>query len=333
MARVEWKLADADPLGVDSARLDEIAHAAGSLLPGIESLLVARHGSLLLERYFNGATPASRIDRWSITKSVLSALVGIAVEAGSIDSLERTLEDFFPDHVGRARDRRVRRITLRQLLTMTGGFAANVSLPFRWMESADWLRELLGRPLSHEPGSTFAYDDGSSHLVSAALTGATGVSAETFARRHLFEPLGFSEEVRWRTDPQGYSSGGTGLHLTAREMATFGELFLQHGAWPGVHSVVPARWVRQSTARQAHIAELEYYGFLWSGYGFHWWRYPSDGLRQGFVASGYGGQSIFVWPDLGLIVVTTGHEFGDDSNELWRPVRSVICDPVLATVS
>jgi CubicO group peptidase (beta-lactamase class C family) len=250
-----------------------------------------------------------------VTKSVISALVGIALARGDLKSLDQKLVDFLPatDITG-STDPRIRDVTLRDLLTMRAGFKGDVITNFDYTNSDDWPKALVNRELVRDPGSKFAYDSGTAHLLSTVLTKATGMSAAEYAALHLFGPLGFGK-VYWPYDPTGNSLGGWALELTPRQMAQLGLLYLRHGTWAG-QQIVPASWVARSTAKEvdthARGARTSAAGYPpWRGYGYLWWRYPRN-RPAGFMAVGRGGQYIVVWPKLDLIVVTTA--FVQDAN-------------------
>jgi CubicO group peptidase (beta-lactamase class C family) len=258
-------------------------------------VVVARDGHIVFEKYYRGAAPAARLGVFSITKSVTSLLVGIALQRGDVANLDSRLAEFFPRDVRGARDRRVRRITVRQLLTMTAGYR---DVPTA--RADDWVRTQIDRPLATNPGAAFAYDNGSYHLLSALLTKVTGKTADAYARQVLFRPLEIRQE-RWPTDGQGHSLGNTGLELRPRDLLELGELVL-HGGRRHRRQIVPAAFVRAATRRQTRIAPgLDY------GYG--WWILTRRGPRT-VAALGYGGQAICVLPDQRLVIVVTGS--GDD---------------------
>lgn len=310
------------------AQLEDATLAVAAVLTSVDSVVLARGRSTQFEHHFNGSTPRDRLNRYSIAKCVTSALVGIALAEGRLQSLDQQLREFFPNELSRENPD-VAEITLRQLLTMTAGFEGDPPFPaLPWKTQPDWIAALLARPLVREPGLAYEYDTGSSHLLSAVLTRTTGMPAATFARIHLFGPLGVADEVSWPADPQGHSSGGTGLELTANAMAAFGRLYLQRGRWQG-RQIVPAEWVDLSTTRQVDTDTYDL-GFRWTEYGYHWRVYPTDEGIAGFVAGGFGGQLICVWPELDLVLVTTAHEFSSTryTNE-WSHMRRLIRDVIL----
>lgn len=275
--------------------------------PGLASVLVSRHGRLVFERYYRGATGKEDENVFSVTKSVVSALVGIALEEGKLRSLDQRLVDFFPGDLAPGTDPCVRTITLRDLLTMTSGYREPLIAA-----SDDWVRTLLDRPLSSDPGTAFSYDDGSAHLAGAALAQATGVPLRSYAQRKLFGPLGI-HPARWSTDGQGHSLGSTGLFLRPRDLQKLGLLYLREGRWHG-RQVVPATWVRESTRTHVKVPN----GFA---YGYFWWVNP--GPHGGFLALGYAGQTIAVFPKLDLVVTTTGGG-GFDVLGVLRPILAAL---------
>ena len=293
--------AGADGPPVASAALDptrlEAAVEAATGMPRLHSLLIARHGELLLERYFNGASARRVANIKSASKSVLSSLVGIALGRGELASVDQTIDEFFPEHLASADGPRKREITIEDLLTMRAGLESTSFGNYgAWVLSGDWVRHALQRPMHSEPGTTRRYSTGNTHLLSAILTQATGMSTWQFAQRHLAEPLGFSL-ARWPTDPQGIYFGGNDMLFTPRQMLAFGQLYLDRGR-AGETEIVPAPWVDKSVVTRTRSRRSI------RGYGYSWW-VRHVGTRKIFYAWGYGGQFIFVVPDLELVVVTT----------------------------
>jgi CubicO group peptidase (beta-lactamase class C family) len=278
-------IANANPVDLDRALRNE---------PGVVSAVVERNGRVTFEHYYRGATRTTRLDVFSVTKSVMSTLIGIAVRRGAL-RLDQPLADFFPREARSARDKRVRTITVRHLLTMTSGYRDS-----RVIASDDWVDVLIHRPLAAPPGRTFSYDNGSYHLLSAVLTKAVGMTAQEYAQRVLFGPLGIAPP-RWSSDGQGHSLGNTGLRLAPRELLRLGELYLHGGRWRG-RQVVPAAYVRAATVE--HSAQ---------GYGYGWWAFRYRGA-DGFAALGANGQIIGVFPSRHVVAVLTGT--GSDAGRL-----------------
>lgn len=266
-------------------------------LPKLRSLLLSIDGELVVERYFQGAKPTQWANLKSASKSVLSTLVGIALDRGYLGSVRDPIGKFFPNYFARADDPAKKTITIEDLLTMRSGLETTSNRNYgRWVQSGDWVRHVLTRPMVDEPGGRMIYSTGNSHLLSALLTKTTGMSTYDFARRHLANPLGI--EIRpWARDPQGIYFGGNEMHLTPRAMLAIGELYLNRGR-AGDRQVVSEAWVRESLEPRTRSQR--------SGreYGYGWWIGELSG-RRAYYAWGHGGQFIFVVPALKMVVVTT----------------------------
>jgi CubicO group peptidase (beta-lactamase class C family) len=223
----------------------------------------------------------------------------VAIADGKIRGVEQPLAELLAPRYQAllTADPRKRAISVEHLLTMRAGLEPTSFGNYgSWVTSRDWVRDALRRPLVADPGGPMLYSTGSTHLLSAALTRATGTSTYAYARDRLFRPLGIALRP-WQTDPQGIYFGGNEMRLTAREMLRFGELYRNGGRHAGVQ-VVPAAWVAASTQPVTQSP--------WSGesYGRGWW-VKQSGAHRVFFAWGYGGQYIFVVPDLQLVMVTS----------------------------
>jgi CubicO group peptidase (beta-lactamase class C family) len=305
--------------GLDRALLDT-AYAQAARLPRLRSLLVARDGEILAERYFRGATAERPANVKSVSKSIVSALVGIAVAEGHLRGPEQPVAPFFPEHLSRDPDPRKRAITVGNLLSMQSGLERTSGPGYgAWVTSRDWVRHALVRPMVEDPGGRMLYSTGNTHLLSAILTEATGRSTWAYARDVLAEPLGI-RLPQWPTDPQGIYFGGNEMRLTPRAMVRFGELYRNGGRYGG-RQVVPEAWVRASLVPRTRSP--------WSGdeYGYGWFLSTAGGHPM-FYAWGYGGQFIFVVPELRLTVVTTSDpdlpREGDHLDEIRRILRTLI---------
>ncbi len=307
-------------VGLDAAPLEELARRAEAGYWGrVDSVHVARRGQLAFERHFRGYDGQTPHRMYSVTKSVTSLLVGIALDQGHIPGLDRTLLSFFPEYAVddiANMDERKARITLDDLLTMRAGFRwdewtfpytdpRNDTTPL--FASDDWMKHMLDLPMAHEPGTVFTYSSGVTMLLSGILRNATGMTAREFAAEHLFGPLGITQ-FGWEEGPDGIFNTGWGLFLKPRDMLRLGQLVLDGGRWDGVQ-VVPEDWVRQSTLPTVVRSST-------TGYGFQWWTMPllgqsgrSSTLADVPYAAGWGGQHIFVVPALELVVAVTGANY------------------------
>ena len=283
-------------VGGQPSSLDAVAKSASSL-PRLKSLLVSHRGSLVLERYYNGARATQPANIKSASKSVISALTGIAIARGHIKSVDQRIADYFPE-LAKDPEPKKREITIEDLLTMRSGLASTSGRGYgAWVQSKNWVRYVLARPLIDEPGTRVEYSTGSSHLLSAIITKATKRNTWQFAQAELARPLGFSL-APWPADPQGVYFGGNEMLMTPRQMIEFGELYLNDGRATN-QQVIPKDWIEQTQVgrgRSRWGSDREY------GYGF--WIREFSGARS-YYAWGYGGQFIFIVPSKDLVIVTT----------------------------
>ena len=272
------------------------ARTSAAALPRLHSLLVSHRGQLVLE-YYREPRFARPANVKSVSKSVVSALVGIAIERRLIPSVKTPIGDYFPQ-LKSDPDARKRNITIEDLLTMRQGLESTSFDNYgSWVRSRNWVRYVLERPMLADPGTTVEYSTGSTHLLSAILTKATRRSTWSFAQEALGAPLGI-RIAPWPRDPQGIFFGGNDMLMTPRQMLAFGELYLNRGRARG-RQIVPAAWVQTSCdgrGRSRFNPDQEY------GYG--WWIRDFAGERACF-AWGYGGQYIFVFPSVDLVVSLT----------------------------
>lgn len=285
-----WTTAAPEALGVDADKLSEMSKAAEKL--NLHSLIVIRHGVIVSETYYPPYTAETRHELYSVTKSFMSTLVGIAVDKGLL-TVDKLALDFFPDHTFANLDSRKQAMRVDDLLTMTSGLDWVEGDPtYRAMyQSSDWVQYVLDLPMTDDPGSQFLYCSGCSHILSAIVQTASGQNGRAFAEENLFKPLGIRFD--WDTDSQGIPIGGWGLQITPRDMAKLGYLYLHQGNWD-TRQVVSPQWIKAAT--QKHIENGG------GGYGYQWWLQPELG---GYSALGRYGQTIFVQPELDLVVVTT----------------------------
>ncbi len=266
-------------------------------MPRLHSLLVSQDDDLIVERYFNGARAQDRANIKSVSKSVMSALIGLAIAEGHIESLDQSITDYYPEI---ATDDRKRQITIGNLLSMQAGLETTSFYNYgSWVLSDDWVAYALQQPVRAEPGTRLVYSTGNTHLLSDILTAATGRSTLDFARRSLAAPLGF-ELAPWPQDPNGVYFGGNNMTLTPRQMLSFGSLYLNDGK-VGSRQVIPASWV--ATSFQRRVESPRERGRY---YGYGWWIKSMAGFEAPY-AWGYGGQFIMLVPELELVVVTTSN--------------------------
>ena len=268
-----------------------------SELPQLRSLLVSRRGQLVAEYYARGVRPDAPANVKSASKSIISTLVGIAIDRGAIKSVKEPIATWFPE-LRQDADRRKQAITVEDLLTMRAGLESTSGRNYgAWVRSGNWVRYALGQPMVGEPGGAMEYSTGSSHLLSAILTKASGASTWQFAQDALAAPIGF-RLAKWPQDPQGVYFGGNEMLLAPKQMVAIGELYLNRGK-AGGRQIVPASWIDTSCEPRTTSA--------WDSerqYGYGWWIQDFTHGKACF-AWGYGGQYILIFRDLDLVVTAT----------------------------
>ena len=340
----------ADPLPAAIADVMDSYTTTGN----VRAIIVNVNGRTRFERYYS-SSPAESRNIYSVTKSVTSTLVGIAISEGRL-RLNESLSQMLPRYAAEMKPS-VARVTLRQLLTMTGGFPDTSNLDETGLlTSPDWVRYIL-RHQDFAPGDAWRYSDYGAHLLAPILVQATGESVLAYARAKLFDPLGLVTQpgsqppvdeahvpeyrqatFAWPVDPQGFQTTFTWLKLRPRDTATFGQLFLQEGQWNG-RQVVPAAWVRQATTAQTGKAFPDIGGSApgsaWNptNYGYFWWVEPSAGVSA-YYALGFGGQLVEVVPSLHLVIAVSSnaddvHGAAVGPDELQHLVDAIV--PIIKT--
>ena len=302
-----WRTSTPEQQGMDSAQLARMFAEINQQHFSLNSVLIIRHGYLVTEVYVPPFQADTKRKIYSITKSIISALVGIALDQGYLHDVNQKALDFFTDRTIANNDTRKHAITLKHLLTMTSGLQPSTQ------DRGDIVQKTLNLPMVAKPGVKWDYNTDSTHLLSAILQKVTGQSALAFAQTQIFTPLGITD-VAWSTDANGVNIGGSALKMTPRDLAKFGYLYLHGGVWNG-RQVVPRDWVQTSTAKQVDCTEKR-------GYGYLWWQMPFGG----YAALGYGGQEILVFPEHDLVVVFTTSPM--DEKKLWKLVSDFILPAV-----
>jgi CubicO group peptidase (beta-lactamase class C family) len=317
-----WRTSNPKALGMDDSLLAKAARTIEQEGLAVHSMLVIRNGAIVTERYYSPYEQGTKHDLHSVTKSVISALVGIAIDKGFIGSVEDPVLSYFPDHIPHGDPRRDA-LTLEHLLTMSSGLGQTEILEM--LQSEDAVQHVLNLEMTSQPGAIWDYNDGNYHILSAILQQATGMSALEFAQAHLCAPLDISD-VTWGSDQNGITMGGWGLWMTPRDMAKIGLLYLNEGVWEG-EQIVPAEWVHGSVERQFQIEEP---GEPWAlHYGYGWWVHDIGA----FAAHGSGGQFIYVIPDLDVVVVFTGGLNALDFVEPELLIRDYVMPAVVSSAS
>lgn len=332
-----WTVAGLSQVGINQSAVEEAVQVIlDGTYTGIDGLIMVRHGLLVLDETFR--TQLDVVDRGlgnqnielhsmqSTTKSITSALVGVALDQGILVDVNESIWDSFPEYPNIANwDQRKSQIELHHLLTMQHGLAWDEwSYPSndpRNTNSAMWqysdhVKYVLDLPMASQPGTTYAYGTGVSHVIGAIAANRSAQSIASFSDQYLFAPLGI-DEFYWYPDPMGRATTGGGLFLSQRSLAKFGQLFLNKGVWK-FDRLVSSDWVAESTSEKV---DLDFNLHRDTGYGYQWWRdrFWVDGQWiDSFFTAGNGGQFSYVFPELDLVVVFTGRNYGDQS--MYQPM-------------
>lgn len=294
-----WPTSTPEEQGVDSSLLAELFEEVERSETAVDSVTVVRHGVIVADAYVSAFEPQTLHVIHSCTKSIMSTLIGIAIDHGYLEGIQVPLLELFPGATVDNVNPWKQDLTLEDALMMATGMDAQDSYLYRWrgltaMRGSDnWTEYALSFPMVAEPGTRFDYSNTASYLLSAALQRATGTKTAGFADRYLFGPLGITDYV-WPESPEGVNIGWGEVQLTPHDMAKLGYLYLRGGMW-GTTQIVSREWV--TTATTEHIRA----GTLSDGYGYHWWT-DDDGY---FTALGYAGQYIAVLPREDAVVVFT----------------------------
>lgn len=304
----EMETIDAESVGMSLDKLRELDNALNFQLGIIKGIVVVRKGHIVFERYFKGFGSEDTHHVTSVTQSITSTLVGIAIEEGYIKSVDQKILDFFPEAAPKASDMLKRILTIKDLLTMTAPYSWKAKEPLdRLRRQKNWTMFMLNMLGQKGKIGDFQFNMSNAHLLSAIITRSTGISTREFANEYLFKPLGikkipdqkmksfskddvYGEKINgWIKDPQGINTGGWGLALTPRNMARIGSLYLKKGKW-GNKQIISESWINESIIQ--HTEDC----------GYSWWLREDNGITT-FLAAGIGGTYIYCIPEKELVVV------------------------------
>jgi len=309
-----WEISTLSDEGIDVAPIEEISGRIRDIddLGRLYSMLIVKNGKLVHEVYSPYCQRNTLFWMASITKTVTSTLIGIAIDNGFIPGVEVDLLGLLPEHADAVIDPDFAKINLDHIMTMSSGldwyehgssYNDATNSEFLMVDSADWIRYVLSRPVKDDPGTVFLYNTGGMQLLSAVIKSTTGRYANEFAEEYLFHPMGIYA-YQWNRDSTGYPcTGGTdgGVGLRARDLAKIGWLFLNDGTWQG-RRIVSEQWIGEATRPRTTFPNGR------QAYGYNW--FPGSlwvgGNEFPFVATfGYGGQTMYIVPDLELILIFT----------------------------
>ena len=319
----------------------------------VHSMLIFRDGKLVFEEYFNGYkyrwdgvnyngdwviwTRSTVHVMQSVTKSITSTCIGIAIDNGFIESVNQSIFDYLPEHQHLNTDGKDK-ITIEHLLTMTSGLewdewgaplsSTDNDIIGLWFNCDDQIACILERPLVHEPGTSFTYSGGNMIVLGEIIRNATEMDIDEFSRKYLFEPLEIDSSIWTVRYPNGVIEAAGSLEITPRDMAKIGVTFLNKGVWNG-KQIISEQWVEKSATTFPGNTRINIPGTDKKdvGYSYSWWtkQYSESGKEiHIFYAGGWGGQNIFVFPDLNTVVVTTGGTYTSSTRTMTLLEKYII---------
>lgn len=296
-----WSTSSPKAQGINEEQLNRADKRIRKNHGNIYSLLVIRHGFLVYEQYYNGADKDTYNPVYSVTKSVMSALTGIAIRDNLFTGVDQKISEIIPDYLNNTMDDNKKNITIEHVLTMTGGLETIDNDYGGYFSSQDWLAYALAKPMKDSPGEKFEYNTGLTHALSKMIQEKAKMNAMEYAKEQLFNPMNIQVDY-WDCDMTGCYGGGTGLYLTPRDMAKFGYLYLNKGKWDE-QQLIPEEWVEASTSMKVNAYDGLDYGYLF-------WIQPitnkaTNKTYDSYRADGAGGQKVVVIPELDTIVVVT----------------------------
>ena len=321
----DWKVSTPAEQGLDPILVAKLYYNAAKL-ETIFGLLVVKNSHLIAERYFNKGSVEQKARVQSVTKSIISAMAGIALDQAFLSSVDQKMIDFFPEVADKITDPRKKQITIRHLLQMRAGYPWEESDPELWKGLLSGHYPLLIEqfPLVSDPGTKFHYSNLTSNWLGIIIDRVCGMNLKAYAEKHLFSHLDV-KAGEWGQDAEGHNNGCGDLHLTARDAAKFGLLYLNDGVYDG-NQIVPADWVHHSlqtySVNEAFVKRVGDFSDI--GYGYHWWS-ANVGRHHVNFAWGHGGQLIVLLDAFGLSIVVTAQPFWKEhDDESWKHEKAII---------
>ena len=318
----EWRSCKPEEVGMSSEKLYMAYEYAAQPQHVTNGLIVIKNGYIVGEEYLEGYQNSSLFSSYSIAKSFLSALIGMAINEGSIKSLDSFAYEYLPSWQVSGIDYRKKQITIRHLLAMSSGIEWNEDYSDpdndiqRMVSSGDYLNYMLNKPMQYEPWIYWEYNTGNSVLLSGILQNASGVTTYNYGRQKMFNIIG-TPGLIWHSDEAGRTIGGWGVEATVRDYAKFGYLFLKNGEWDG-QQVVPQDWVSLSTTQISSRINF---------YALHWWLlkgfedFEGSGLPENIIlAIGIHGQIIYIIPDYNIVIVKVSYN-EDPTPDEWDHIQ------------
>lgn len=325
-----WKTASLISKAIDTSRFHLLFNQLQSTPHKMHSFLLIKDSTLLLEEYFNDQDRDTQHDLRSVTKSIRSLLLGIALDKGYIESIDDPIFKYLKTHSAKKNlDPRKEQITIRHLITMSSGFDCNdwdknsAGQEDKVYRKKDWIQFTLDLPMINDPGAVANYCSMGSIIMAEIVSQASGMPIEEFGAKYLFEPLGITKLSWGHTSKKEVIPSSKRLYMTARDMGKIGQLLLNKGRWGDVQ-IVSAQWIEESSTEQSKITGM--------AYGYHWWRIPfrlHNLQTTATVATGNGGQYIMIFEELDVVAVFTGGAYNSEDDKLpFAIVKDIILPSV-----
>lgn len=283
--------------GVDSAAIAAFLDDVNENVRYLHSFILVRHGQTVAEGYWSPFNPTDPHIMFSLSKSFTSTAVGFAVTEGRLKVTDPVIS-FFPDELPAEISDNLAAMQVQHLLSMSTGHDEDTTQYLHDAVDKTWVQAFLARPVTYQPGTHFLYNTGATYMLSAIVQKLTGQTLIEYLTPRLFEPLGI-ENPLWEVSPQGINTGGYGLSITTRDIARFGQLYLQKGAWEG-KQLIPAAWVEEATT--SHISNGTDPASDWAqGYAYQFWRCRHGAYR----GDGAFGQYCVVMPEQDAVLAIT----------------------------
>ena len=287
----------------------------------IHGVMIRKNGELIHEEFRGSGSADQPVNIKSASKSILSLLIGIAIEEGYLEGTDQTIDQFFPEWFEQNPDSIKESITIQDLLTMRTGLETTSSRNYgSWAVSNSWINFALNRPLVDEPGGRMIYSTGTSHLLSVILTKASGMSTRAFANKYLFDPM----NIRiggWDRGPEGYYMGGNNMAMSPQDLLKIGELMMNTGRYGG-HQIVSRSWILESVQSYTQSNFNPY------NYGYMWWN-KSVGDYTVYFAWGNGGQYIMILPELDTVLSITSSLLANAPRRYQREIFQFVGDVII----
>ncbi|MCE7990854.1 MAG: serine hydrolase [Roseivirga sp.] len=326
-----WQISEATDEGLKTELFEKFFNALGAQEHKMHSMLIVKNGKLVMEEYFNGYDQGKRQDLRSVTKSVISLLVGIAIEKGRIKSVDDPISHYLPrfrKSMNADPDKQL--ITIRHLLTMSSGMDCNdwdkksAGQEDKLYKKKNWLDHMAGLSVIHAPGSESYYCTGGVMLLARILEFTSGMDWRLQAEEYLFKPIGINDVAYGHTSKKQMPSEAQRLYMRPRDVAKLGHLVLNWGQWEG-KQLVPASWIEQISFRKTQISGVDY--------SYLWWKLPfeKNGMKvDATCATGNGGQYLLVFPEHDLVAVFTGGAYNSEEDKLPFAIVNRVILPSLS---